>query len=276
MVMNRNMLVYAGILAALFVSVVLFPSPAHSALYKWVDKNGQVHITDYHPGSDEMQGTEEEAVPDKPPQQPKPETKETKQQPVEEKREAPLTQQLPQQDVQQKPRPAPDATPAAPPAPATPQAVPQLPKDFPAFPGGNVPQISPNMMMKIITMMGAFSIIIGLVFYLFFAACLYAIAKKLGVSAPWLAWIPIVQIWTFVVAARGTDGQPVLWLVGLIVPIIGAFIGIYLWMCITENMGKNKWLGLLTLLPVVNLIFMAWLATLKVPSAASPGMMQPE
>jgi len=259
--MKTKKLAMIGIIAAIFASFVFFSSSAYSAIYKWVDKNGQIYITDYHPGSDEMQGAEEEAVPDKAPQQ-APEAKETKQQPAEEKREAPVTQERPQQKTQ----PAPEATASAPPATPKPQMAPQFPKEFPAFPGGKVPQVSPNMLVKMMAVLGAFSLIIGLVFYLFFSACLYAIAKKLEVPTPWLAWIPLVQIWTFVVAAKGTDGQPVLWLIGLIVPLVGAFIGIYLWMCITENMGRNKWLGLLTILPIVNLIFMAWLATLKGPA----------
>jgi hypothetical protein len=34
-------------------------------------------------------------------------------------------------------------------------------------------------------------------------------------------------------------------------------------MCITENLGKNKWLGLLMLLPVINFVFIGTLAFSK-------------
>ena len=37
--------------------------------------------------------------------------------------------------------------------------------------------------------------------YVYFSLCLYLIAKKLNVSAPWTAWIPIVNIWTILQAA---------------------------------------------------------------------------
>jgi hypothetical protein len=93
-------------------------------------------------------------------------------------------------------------------------------------------------------------------FYVYFSLCLFSIAKKLHVSEPWTAWIPIVNIWTIVSAA----GKPWWWILLLIVPIINVFIGIYLWICITENLGKNKLLGLLMLLPIINLIFLGFLA----------------
>jgi hypothetical protein len=93
-------------------------------------------------------------------------------------------------------------------------------------------------------------------FYVYFSLCLFSIAKKLHVSEPWTAWIPIVNIWTIVSAA----GKPWWWILLLIVPIINVFIGIYLWICITENLGKNRLLGLLMLLPIINLIFLGFLA----------------
>jgi hypothetical protein len=99
-------------------------------------------------------------------------------------------------------------------------------------------------------------LILIIVFYVYFSLCLFSIAKKLNVPSPWLAWIPIVSIWTIVSAAR----KPWWWILLLIVPIINIVIGIYLWICITENLGKNKLLGLLMLVPLVNLLFLGFLA----------------
>jgi hypothetical protein len=93
-------------------------------------------------------------------------------------------------------------------------------------------------------------------FYVYFSLCLFSIAKRLHISEPWTAWIPIVNIWTIVSSA----GKPWWWIFLLFVPIINIFIGIYLWICITENLGKNKLLGLLMLLPLINLIFLGFLA----------------
>ena len=39
-------------------------------------------------------------------------------------------------------------------------------------------------------------------------------------------------------------------------------------MCIVENLGRNKWLGLLILVPIVNLVYMGVLAFSKQESQA--------
>jgi hypothetical protein len=49
----------------------------------------------------------------------------------------------------------------------------------------------------------------------------------------------------------------------LLVPLVNIFVSIYLWMCITENLGRNKWLALLMLLPIINFIFLGILAFSK-------------
>ena len=42
--------------------------------------------------------------------------------------------------------------------------------------------------------------------------------------------------------------------------IASIFIYIYLWMCISENRGKSKWLGLLILIPTADLVLYGILA----------------
>ncbi|MGQ9570225.1 MAG: DUF5684 domain-containing protein [Thermodesulfovibrionales bacterium] len=102
-------------------------------------------------------------------------------------------------------------------------------------------------------------ILIEIALYIFFSLCLFLIAKKLNVPAPWTAWIPIVQMWTIVASAC----KPWWWLLLFLIPIVNIIVGIYLWICITENLGKNKWLGLLMLLPIVNFVFLGILAFSK-------------
>jgi hypothetical protein len=111
------------------------------------------------------------------------------------------------------------------------------------------------------------SLIVLLIFlgvYVYYSLCLYLIAKKAGVAAAWTAWIPIIQAWTFV-ASAGKSGW---WILLMLVPVINIIVMIYLWMCITENLGKNKFLGLLILLPVINIIYPAFLAFSKPPGRA--------
>jgi len=80
---------------------------------------------------------------------------------------------------------------------------------------------------------GMIAFVVGIVFYAFYCLCMYMIAKKLDVPAPWTAWIPLIQIWTFVMSA----GKPARWIFLLFVPL--------------ENIGKNKWLGLLVIAPLI-------------------------
>lgn len=155
------------------------------------------------------------------------------------------------------------ATPEATKAPAPPVMMPPkpmvMPKDMPEGVAGIFSAIAAGFAMAFL--------VIGLVIYLFFAFCLFKIAKKLDVPAAWTAFIPIVQIWTQVACA----GKPWWWILLLLVPIVGFFLYIYLWMCISENLGRNRWLGLLILVPLVNLGFIAWLAFSGGGRESSPG-----
>ncbi|MBI5075705.1 MAG: tetratricopeptide repeat protein [Nitrospirae bacterium] len=176
---------------------------------------------------------------------------------------APTTAQksAPAQSVPQQAEPpkSPQAVPT-PPAPVVPMP---MPKQMPDAAG-------PAALIAIIAAFGMILVFIGLAVYLYYSLCLFLIAKKLDVPAPWTAWIPIVQAWTFVVSA----GKPGWWVLLFLVPIVNLFVGIYLWMCITENLGKNKWLGLLILVPLVGIFYPGWLAFSKTES--SGGYTPPE
>ncbi|HDZ62621.1 MAG TPA: tetratricopeptide repeat protein [Nitrospirae bacterium] len=134
--------------------------------------------------------------------------------------------------------------------------------DFPStggdgepFPLDEMPEISAGWWAAMAGFM-IFFYVLALALYLFIALCYYKIATKLNVPAAWLAWIPIAQIWPVV----GSAGKPWWWILLLFIPLVGAFIGIYLWMCIAENLGKNKWMGLIILVPIINLAFLGYLA----------------
>ena len=152
-----------------------------------------------------------------------------------------------------------------------PQRSMQPPAGFPKFPEPEegLPGM-PELPMGLSALMAGFGMIVLVVeiaLYIYFCLCLFLIAKTLNVTAAWTAWIPLVQIWAVV----GSAGKPWWWILLLLVPLVNIFIGIYLWMCITENLNRNKWLGLLMLLPVINLVFLGILAfskTEKKPSFA--------
>lgn len=129
---------------------------------------------------------------------------------------------------------------------------PKPPEEFTGIPPGTLPP-------GLVAGLGMTIIILEIAIYLYFCLCLFLIAKKLDVSAAWTAWIPLVQIWTIVSSAR----KPWWWILLLFIPVVNIVIGVYLWMCITENLGRNKWLALLMLLPIVNFIFIGILAFSK-------------
>lgn len=172
----------------------------------------------------------------------------------------------PQQAVQEQPPAQQEAKPqlqeSAPPAVASPQVQPPVSQPYQprVMPQRDRQQMPGPEGMAAITMLfagfGLIALILSAVFYLYFSLCFFLMAKKLDIPAPWLAFIPIVQIWTFVAVA----GKPWWWILLLFIPIVGAILGIYLWMCISENMGKNKWLGLLILVPIINFILPGYLA----------------
>lgn len=203
------------------------------------------------------------------------------QKPVEQaKQETPASTPAPAPTSASTPAPTPAPVPAAsqPDVAPLPQAEPERapmpePAEEPAPRPRTVPAppISDEQAgLAILALLGAFLLpVIAFVvfFYLFFCFCLFKIAKKLGLESPWtiFSFIPILQTLTFIKAS----GKPLWFIVLLLVPFVNLFVGIYLWMCITENLGKNKMLALLLIVPVVNLGFLGYLAFGKGDGAKS-------
>jgi len=142
---------------------------------------------------------------------------------------------------------------------------------------------NPMQLMGILQTMGIFVQVFGIVQWIYLALCLFLVARKVGVAGPWLAFIPIVQAYTFV----RTAGKPWWWLLvpllfipaGFLVMLGPVFIlvifalalafGAALCMGISENTGRNKWLGLLLMIPLVNLVYWGILAFSKSDSMES-------
>ena len=140
------------------------------------------------------------------------------------------------------------ALPAMQEQPRTALPIPQAPPQLPAA----------GIMAFVMAFFMVFLLLIAGI-YVYFSLCLYLIAKKLNVQAPWTAWIPIVNIWTLLQAA----GKPCWWVLLFFIPFVSIFVVAYVWMCIVENLGRNKWLGILMLIPIVNLVYIGVLAFSK-------------
>jgi hypothetical protein len=141
-----------------------------------------------------------------------------------------------------------------------PQAT-QPPAGLPQFPLSKdfMPEAAPGILTGLVAGFGMILLVLGIAFYVFSCLCFFIIAKKLDVPSPWIAFVPIIQIWTFVRCA----GKPWWWILLLLIPFINIILIIYLYMCIAENMGKNKWLGLIVLIPIGALILLGLLAFSK-------------
>ncbi|QFR39298.1 hypothetical protein A9Q91_03615 [Candidatus Gracilibacteria bacterium 28_42_T64] len=100
-------------------------------------------------------------------------------------------------------------------------------------------------MIEIMSRLGTVWLILNILFlsaFLLKAWGLYNINKNLGEPYPWLAWIPVFQIYSFVKAA-GKDAIWILWLIlGFIALIIpGIVITVILCHEISKRTGRGAW-----------------------------------
>ncbi|MCX5709455.1 MAG: hypothetical protein NT088_01835 [Candidatus Omnitrophica bacterium] len=102
-----------------------------------------------------------------------------------------------------------------------------------------------------------------LVLYIYSSICIMFIAKKTAKTPAWLAWIPIGNLFLLCKVA-GISYWWLLLLLVYIVPIAGpliflAFCG-YLWYKVALARNKPGWVGILWVIPIVNLVVMGYLA----------------
>lgn len=262
-------------LVAAFMLIIFFSSlPSSFAIYQWVDEKGTIHITDYpKPGT---QPAEHENEAPSSPGGPAKVTAPSREIQQGTRLEMTLTPSSPAVQTPQSMETAKPAEPSAPmpaqqprqdavsPVAKTNQAVPMLgipptSGEAPsATPMPSMPNTAPSPRAVAAFAAGFLSIFLFMLagLYLYFSLCLFLIAKKLNVPAAWTAWVPILQIWAFF----GSAGKSLWWFLLFFIPLVNAIVGIYLWMCIAENLGKNKMLGLLMLIPIANLVFVGVLA----------------
>jgi len=107
------------------------------------------------------------------------------------------------------------------------------------------------------------ALVIALIFYVYNALVLVAIAKKTNTQNPWLAWIPFANLYLMTQIAK------VPWWTFLVVflswiPFVGALavlaVVTWWWWKISEARQRPGWWALLMLIPGVNLVMMGLLA----------------
>lgn len=126
---------------------------------------------------------------------------------------------------------------------------------------------------------GAFFAVAGVMFlvifliaiacYVYTAICLMKIAKKTSTENAWLAWIPIANLVLMLQIAR----RPIWWIVLAIIPFVNLVwivLGVIVWMDICERLGKDRWLGILSIVPIANLVLPGYLAFSSSTTASLP------
>jgi len=125
--------------------------------------------------------------------------------------------------------------------------------------------------------------------HLYYALCLYLFSRKLGVSSAWLAWVPALNVFPLVSAAK----KPWWWGVLFLMPLSGLipllYFNIYMvaalfvvcildfvlwgivWMRVCANLWINKWLGLLVFVPLAQLVLIGYLAFKREPQEETYG-----
>lgn len=114
--------------------------------------------------------------------------------------------------------------------------------------------------------------ILGVGLWIYSSYSYMTIGNKVGEPNSWMAWVPGLNFY-YMVKLAGLNGWFALIIFAAIVPIIGALVvvafGVYLAMQIAKRRGFDEWLGLLTLVPLANLVLPGYLAFAE-PSQKTP------
>lgn len=116
---------------------------------------------------------------------------------------------------------------------------------------GNFSQAGdPSAFGGMITMLFFFGI------YFYFAFAQFKIAQKLSHENAWFAFIPILNTVQLIQMA----GKPMVWFVGLLVPIVNFVMFIMLWMEVAKRTGHSPVVGFLTMIPPITFITIGMMA----------------
>jgi hypothetical protein len=92
--------------------------------------------------------------------------------------------------------------------------------------------------------------------YAYFAFSIQIIANKTGTPNGWMAWVPILNA----VLLCNIGDKPIWWVLLMFIPLVNFVITVMLWMAVSEARQKSPWLGILMILPFLNLIIPGYLA----------------
>ncbi|MDY6939290.1 MAG: DUF5684 domain-containing protein [Cyanobacteriota bacterium] len=91
----------------------------------------------------------------------------------------------------------------------------------------------------------------GIIGYIIMSYCFQKIYQRLGEPNAWFAWVPILSSWIMYKAGDETPW----WTLGLFIPgvnIIALIALLSAFIKIVKKLGKNPWLILLMIVPLLN------------------------
>ena len=117
--------------------------------------------------------------------------------------------------------------------------------------------------------------VVGAVLYVYWAIAFMIIARKTATPNGWMAWVPILNVVLMCRIAK----RSAWWILLLLIPLVNLIFVVILWMGVAETCGRPTWTGVLAIIPGVNLILPAYMATAPgkpvVASAVPPPTARP-
>ena len=114
--------------------------------------------------------------------------------------------------------------------------------------------------------MTLFVILLGFAVYIYQAIALMTIARKTRTKNGWLAFIPVANLYLMTQVAKAPWWTILLFLL-VFIPMIGTFVVLFVygwwWWKIAEARKMPGWLGILMVIPVVNLVVIGYIAWAK-------------
>ncbi len=92
--------------------------------------------------------------------------------------------------------------------------------------------------------------VVGGVIHVWFAILLMVLARKTGTANGWLALLPVLNLFLMCSIGRRSWG----WVFAMLVPFLNLIAFAYIWGGIAAARNQSAWLGLLMLVPLLNLL----------------------
>lgn len=99
-------------------------------------------------------------------------------------------------------------------------------------------------------------LLVVFVAYAYLSYSIQTIANKTGTENAWWGWVPILQVWLLC----QIGGKPGWWVLLMFIPIINIVMTVLIWMAVSDARQKSPFLGVLMIIPFLNLIVPGYLA----------------